>query len=124
MRALTPLDAEHQGISRTESSRNALKKRHQRDHQRILSQRSSRDQRVALPANCDTWVSNTRQPSPAKTAHANGLVQNPSEPAQLRGSISPHGPTAHSRDHIVAAAYAYDRSSYARSDRGGTRHDL
>jgi hypothetical protein len=35
--------------------RNALKERHQRDHQRVLVQRSGRDQQhVVLPANCDT----------------------------------------------------------------------
>ena len=46
-------------------------------------------------------------PFPPKSDQANGLVQNPSEPAQLQGSSSPHGPTAHSRDHIAAAAYAF-----------------
>jgi hypothetical protein len=34
--------------------RNALKERHQRDHQRVLVQRSGRDQQhVVLPAICD-----------------------------------------------------------------------
>jgi Protein of unknown function (DUF1524) len=63
-------------------------------------------QHVVLPAKRDAGASNTRQPIPAKTDYANGLVQNPSEPAQVQGSSSPHGPTAHSRDHIAAAAYA------------------
>ncbi len=43
--------------------------------------------RVALPANCDAGVSNTDSPFPPKRTMRTG-------------------PTAHSREHIAAAAYA------------------
>ena len=82
-----------------------------------LPRLSNRCRPVVFPAKRDAGVSNTGQPIPAKTDHANGLVRNPSEPAQIQGSSSPHGPTAHSREHIAAAAYANSKKWELRTRR-------
>jgi hypothetical protein len=56
--------------------RNALKERQQRDHQRVLAQRSGRDQQhVVLPANYDMAGCGSRSPTLAALGVSRQRVQ-------------------------------------------------